>query len=79
MTLDTTTRVWDMTFHGYGKANLVDGVNTNGMVYTFDCQLHFMKSDPGEAIRRSGGSRARAWRCWLASWARTRLRPASCR
>ena len=35
-------------YHGYGRANLTDGPQTNAMEYTFECDTHFLKSDNGE-------------------------------
>src|SRR6185312_1110460 len=35
-------------YHGYGRANLTDGAQTNAMEYTFECDTHFLKSDNGE-------------------------------
>jgi len=35
-------------YHGYGRANLTDGPQTNAMEYTFECDTHFLKSDTGE-------------------------------
>ena len=36
-------------YHGYGRANLTDGPQTNAIEYTFECDTHFLKSDTGEA------------------------------
>jgi hypothetical protein len=36
-------------YHGHGRANLTDGPDTRGMEYTFECDSHFMTSDPGES------------------------------
>jgi hypothetical protein len=40
---------YDTGFHGYGRANLFDGPETNAMEYTFECDTHFLKSDTDEA------------------------------
>jgi len=36
-------------YHGYGRANLIDGAETNAMEYSFECDSHFLKSDTDEA------------------------------
>jgi hypothetical protein len=40
----------DYGYHGYGRANLEDAANVNAMDYTFDCDMHFMRSDSNEAF-----------------------------
>jgi hypothetical protein len=35
-------------YRGFGRANLIDGDQTNAMEYTFLCEDHFTASDPGE-------------------------------
>jgi hypothetical protein len=36
-------------YHGYGRANLIEGPATHAVEYTYSCGVKFVSSDPGEA------------------------------